>query len=74
MAIFTPAELAEQKAAWKAALLAVSTSQSYTIGNRTLTRADLPQIRSMLEWLDEQEAAMSAAASGPSIVQGRVRR
>lgn len=74
MAIFTASELSEQKTAWKAALLAVSTSQSYTIGNRTLTRADLPHIRSMLEWLDEQESAMTAEASGPRIVQGRVRR
>ena len=74
MPIFTPAELAEQKAAWKAALLAVSKSQSYTIGKRTLTRADLSEIKGMLGWLDEQESALTVDAAGPRIVQGRVRR
>jgi len=74
MAIFTAGEIAEQKTAWKAALLAASTGKSYTIGRRTLDRADLPEIRRMLEWLDEQEAAETAAASGPLFVSGRVRR
>lgn len=74
MAIFTSAELSEQKTAWKAALLAVSTSQSYTIGKRTLTRADLPEIRKMLEWLDKLESEASAAGSGPLFVEGRIRR
>lgn len=74
MAIFTATELTEQKTAWKAALLAVSTGQSYTIGRRTLTRADSSEIRRMLEWLDEQESLLSAAAAGPMFVQGRPRR
>lgn len=74
MAIFTAAELSEQKSAWKAALLAVSTGQSYTIGRRTLTRADAKVIRDMLEWLDEEDAKLSASAAGPFFAQGRPRR
>ena len=74
MAIFTPEEIAEQKAAWKAALKAVSTGQAYTIGKRQLTRADTVEIRRTLEWLDEQASMTTAAASGPLFVQGRVRR
>lgn len=74
MAIFTSIELAEQKAAWKAALLAISTSQSYTIGKRTLTRADLPEVRKMLEWFDKLESELSSSTSGPLFVEGRIRR
>ena len=44
----------EQKAAWNKALLACSGGQEYTIGSRRLRRADLPEIRKTLEWLDSQ--------------------
>ncbi len=74
MAIFTAAEIVEQKTAWKKALAAVSTGQTYTVGKRQFTRADLPEIRRTLEWLDEQASLTAAAAAGPLIVQGRVRR
>lgn len=72
MAIFTAAELAAEKTAWKAALLACSKGQSYDMGDRSLTRADLPEIRKTLEWLDEQEsaAASDSGVSGPVSVSG----
>ena len=54
MAIFTSEELIEQISAWKGALLAVSASQSYTISNRTLTKADLPEIRNTLIFLEKR--------------------
>jgi hypothetical protein len=73
LAIFTPSEIAEQKAAWKAALMAVSTGQSYEVGGRSLTRADLPEIRKTLEWLDQQES-VAAGNAGPQFVSGRVAR
>lgn len=35
---------------WLEAEMAVATSQSYTIGNRSLTRADLSEIRKQQEY------------------------
>ena len=54
MPIFTRAQKEEQKAAWNKALLACAGGQEYTIGSRRLRRADLPEIRKTLEWLDSQ--------------------
>jgi hypothetical protein len=46
MAIFTLAEVEEQLAAWKQALLAASTSQSYPLpSGRRVTPYDLSEIR-----------------------------
>lgn len=54
MAIFTKAEKARQIALWQEALEKVSRGQEYTMGTRRLRRADLPEIRSTLDWLDGQ--------------------
>ena len=54
MPIFTRAQKQEQIAAWTKALLACSGGQEYTIGSRRLRRADLPEIRNTLEWLESQ--------------------
>ena len=54
MPIFTRAQKTEQIAAWNKALLACSGGQEYTIGSRRLRRADLPEIRKTLEWLNSQ--------------------
>ena len=71
MAIFTPAEIEEQIAAYKAALLAVSLNQSYMIGEKRLSRADLPEIRATLEWFDKEKTRLSQPAgifiNGPEI-------
>lgn len=56
--IFTIEEIAEQMKAYKAALAALSLGQSYRIGERWLTRADLPEVRRTLEWLGAQEQAL----------------
>lgn len=45
---------AELLAAFKSALLSVSTGQSYTINNRTLTRANLKEIRETIAWLEQR--------------------
>lgn len=75
MAIFTPEELDEQLLAWKAALQAISRGQSYRMGeNRQLTRADLPEVRSTLEWLEDQKAATLGQGTGPRVFVGRPRR
>lgn len=62
MPIFTRAEKQEQIAAWNKALLACSGGQEYTIGARRLRRADLPEIRNTLDWLDSQPTVEDAQA------------
>lgn len=80
MAIFTSAELETHIAAYKAALLALPTAQSYTIdsgGSRhAVTKADLPELRNHLEWLQRQKNALdtTGASGGPQILVGRPMR
>jgi hypothetical protein len=57
--IFTAAELDEQIAAWKQALLALATHQEYWLGTRRIRRADLPEVRQTLRDLAEQKAALT---------------
>lgn len=66
--IWTLTELDEQIAAYKAALLAVTTSQSYKIGTRELTRADLPEIRDTLDWLGRERSQLTLSAAPVSVV------
>lgn len=56
MAIFTESELTTQIAAWKQALLALSSGQEYTIGSRRLRRSDLPEVRNTLQFLQAEKA------------------
>ena len=62
MAIFTKAEKARQIALWQEALEKVSRGQEYTMGTRRLRRADLPEIRSTLDWLDGQSTVEDVRA------------
>lgn len=60
MAIFSK-ELCQQKLnTWLSAEEAVATGQSYQIGSRMLTRADLKQIRSEMEYWAEKLAQAEA--------------
>ena len=60
MAIFSK-ELCQQKLnTWLAAEEAVTTGQSYQIGSRMLTRADLKQIRNEMEYWAEKLAHAEA--------------
>ncbi len=45
--------------AWLAASEAVALNQSYTIGDRTLTRANAQHIKSMIEFWDGQVQRLS---------------
>ncbi len=54
MSIFTRAEKEEQLRVYKAALKACAANQEYTIGSRRYRRADLPELRQTLEWLEGQ--------------------
>jgi len=75
--LFTEAELDAQIAAYKAALTALATSAEYTMDfggmRQTVRKADLPEIRKTLEWLQGQRVG-NAVGSGPQIFPGRVCR
>jgi hypothetical protein len=73
MAIFTAQELDEQIAAYKQALLALAVSQSYKLAGREYVRADLPEIRETLQFLDQERSKLTGGA-GPKFVIGRVVR
>ena len=60
-------------AEWKAAYKSAATGKSYSIGTATLTRYDLPQIRSQLEWLESELAALDGRR-GLFFVHARIRR
>lgn len=59
----TLAEATELRTAWKAALLAISTGQSYTIGSRSLTRADLAEAERLFNKYDQLVDALTAGRS-----------
>ncbi len=50
--------------AWLKAELAVSTGQSYKIGSRQLTRADLAEIRKQIMFWQKEVAKLEAKARG----------
>lgn len=73
MSVWTEEELDQQIEEYKRALSACSRAQSYTIAGRTLTRADLPKIRSHLEWLKRQKEVLQGYP-GPIKRRGRPKR
>lgn len=58
--------------AWLEAEMVITTGQSYTIGSRSLTRANLTEIRNAIEyWSGKVQAIENAEKSGG---RNRVRR
>lgn len=55
--------------AWLDAELACSTGQSYTIGSRSLTRANLPEIHKQIEYWEKRVKVLEIEEKG-----GRIRR
>lgn len=49
---------------WMEAELAVTTSQSYTIGSRTLTMADLGEIRQTIDYWNEKVQSLLVQNTG----------
>ena len=65
MAVFTKELCNKKRNTWLAAEEAVATGQSYQIGNRMLTRADLKQIREQMEyWAGKLAQAEAEEKSG----------
>lgn len=55
---------------WVEAEMAVATSQSYTIGSRSLTRANLAEIRKAIEyWRNEVAALEKGNSNGRRVVR-----
>ena len=71
--IWTRQELLEEIALYKRAIKACASSSSYTIGTRSLTRQDLKELRSHLDYLVGELAALEGRR-GPVIVQARIAR
>lgn len=75
--LFTDAELDAQIAAYKAALTALASSAEYTMDfggmRQTVRKADLPEIRTTLEWLQKQRVG-NAVGSGPQLFRPWVTR
>ena len=62
MATLTEAQA--QLAAWEAAALALASAQSYSIGGRTLTRADGQTIRENIAYWQRTVQGLTAQNSG----------
>lgn len=71
--IWTRQELLEQIALYKKAIMACAMGSSYTIGNHSLTRQDLDDLRAHLKYLEGELAALDAGR-GPVIAYARIPR
>lgn len=72
MAIFTLTEIDDQMSVWKEALRVTSGGQSFrmTTGgiDRTLTMADLPEIRNTLSWLETERRGLTGKRGPVSVI------
>lgn len=64
MAGITLAQAEAQLASWLAASTAVAGGQSYSIGDRTLTRANAAEIQSMVTFWDNRVKELSGSGAG----------
>lgn len=61
--LYTLEEAQKHLNAWKAAELALSTGQSYTIGKRQLTRVNLQQVMEQIRYWQKQVAIASGKST-----------
>jgi len=54
MSAYTKEEAQAELVIWKAALKAAASGQSYSVAGRTLNRANLKEIKDMVEWFGQQ--------------------
>lgn len=64
MAGITQAQAQAQLDAWLAASLAIAKNQSYTIGMRTLTRADAKEIQGLITYWEQRVQNLSRGPGG----------
>jgi hypothetical protein len=64
----TEAEIIVQLAGWHNTLSILQSGQQYTVGGirngRTLTRADLPEVRATIDWLEAKLAKATGGGTG----------
>jgi hypothetical protein len=60
----TLSEAQTQLSQWEAASAALATGSSYSIGGRSLTRAQWPEVRDAMTFWRREVSALSAVASG----------
>lgn len=70
MAGVTLAQAQAHLDAWLAADLALTTSQSYTIHNRTLTRADAREVRENIAYWEQRVNKLTRGSTGPRVRYG----
>jgi len=70
MAGITLAQAQSQLDLWIAASAAVAKSQSYTIGTRTLTRADAKEVLAMIDFWEGKVARLSTVRRPTRYVVG----
>ena len=66
MSQYTTEEARAQWEEWKACSLALAANQSYTLGDKTWTRADGDTVRGMLQYWQGQLYLAEQAAAGAS--------
>lgn len=64
MAGITLAQAEAQLTVWVNAMTAVASGQSYSIGSRSLTRANLTEIRETIDYWDAKVKNLTASAAG----------
>ena len=69
MAGITQAQAQTQYDLWLAAAATVATGQAYSIGGRSLTRADSADIREWITFWDDKLKELSTSATGLVISQ-----
>jgi hypothetical protein len=73
MSEMTLAQAIANRDAWVKASEKVAAGQSYSIGNRTLTRADAGEIRKMIDYWEAKVRALSRSRRGFKFVRGAPR-
>lgn len=74
MSIWTRRKLLEQIALWKGAYKAAISGKSYTIGQRSLTWRDLPEIVSELKRLQNELEVLAGQPTGLHYFEARMVR
>lgn len=67
MAGITLAQAEAQLSTWLSASTAVAAGQSYTIGSRSLSRADAAQIQAQVQYWDAKVKQLASGRSGMRI-------
>ncbi|KNF08545.1 hypothetical protein CLPU_6c00310 [Gottschalkia purinilytica] len=72
MSIITKERVREHLEAWLNAELAVTTGQSYSIGSRQLTRANISEIRKQIDYWENRLKALELQDQGKKTSKRRI--